>query len=225
MITGAPPDPLTLLYNKIRPGLKDTKPEVDGHSELALLLPDAIKNGVGPDFVSAQVCVSYPYCRAYDTITLKCNGEIMSHMVGQNEAPQPPNPGSPNPITVCFTVGRAYLDSAVRPSGKLDFSYTVTDQLGNTPDTDAVWSASQTADEDLAGTRLPEPILREIQNDPTDDPGIIDLEKLGNNPLLLIVLTSDPRFDLGDALSATYTGKSRRPARRGGDGDRQCRSR
>jgi len=200
-------NPLTLLYNKIRPGLKDTKPEVDGHSELALLLPDAIKNGVGPDFVSAQVCVSYPYCRAYDTITLKCNGEIMSHMVGQNEAPQPPNPGSPNPITVCFTVTRAYLESAVRPGGKLDFSYTVTDQLGNTPDTDAVWSASQTVDEDLAGTRLPAPILREIQNDPTDDPGIIDLEKLGNNPLLLIVLTSDPRFSSGDTLSATYTAK------------------
>ncbi|WP_223519502.1 hypothetical protein [Pseudomonas sp. GL-B-19] len=200
-------DPLTLLYNKIRPGLKDIKPEVDGHSELALLLPDAIKNGVGADFVSAQVCVSYPYCRAYDTITLKCNGEIMTYKVDQNEAPQPPNPGSPNPITVCFTVTRAYLDSAVRPSGKLDFSYTVTDQLGNTPDTDAVWSASQTVDEDLAGTRLPAPILREIQNDPTDDPGIIDLEKLGNNPLLLIVLTSDPRFAPGDTISATYTAK------------------
>ncbi|URM30054.1 YncE family protein [Pseudomonas frederiksbergensis] len=203
--TSAPP--LTLLYNKIRPGLKDTKPEIDGHSELELLLPDAIKNGVGPDFVSAQVCVSYPYCRAYDRISLKCNGELMTYQVGKFEAPQPPDPGSPLPITVYFTVTRAYLESAKRPSGKLDFSYTVTDQLGNTPDTDAVWSASQNVDEDLAGTRLPAPILREIQNDPDDDPGLIDLEKLAGNPLLVIVVTADDRFQTGDTINATYTAR------------------
>ncbi|MHC8391737.1 hypothetical protein ACYZTM_27845 [Pseudomonas sp. MDT2-39-1] len=197
-------EPLILLYNKIRPGLKDTRPEIEGHSELALLLPDAIKNGVGADFVSAQVCVSYPYCRAYDTITLKCNGEIMTYKVGADEAPQPPNPGSADPITVCFTVTRAYLESAVRPGGKLDFSYTVTDQLGNTPDTDAVWSASQTVDEDLAGTQLPAALLREQLNDPGDDLSVIDLEKLRGNPLLLIILTTDARFQVGYTVNALY---------------------
>lgn len=196
---------LTLLYNKIRPGLKDRFPEIDGHSELALLLPDAIKNGVDADFVSAQVCVSYPYCRAYDTITLKCNGEIMTYKVGPDEAPQPPNPGSPNPITVCFTVTRAYLESAVRPGGKLDFSCTCTDQLGNTPDTDAVWSATQTVDEDLAGLLLPAALLREQLNDPDDDLSLIDLEKLRGNPLLLIILTADSRFQPGYTLNALYT--------------------
>ncbi|MHC8391731.1 hypothetical protein ACYZTM_27815 [Pseudomonas sp. MDT2-39-1] len=197
-------DVLTALYNKIRPGLKDTRPETDGHSELVLLLPDAIKNGVGADFVSAQVCVSYPYCRAYDTITLKCNGEIMTYKVGADEAPQPPNPGSADPITVCFTVTRAYLESAVRPGGKLDFSYTVTDQLGNTPDTDAVWSASETVDEDLAGTQLPAALLREQLNDPGDDLSVIDLEKLRGNPLLLIILTTDARFQVGYTVNALY---------------------
>ncbi|URM26553.1 Ig-like domain-containing protein [Pseudomonas frederiksbergensis] len=195
------------LYNKIRPGLKDTKPEIDGHSELELLLPDAIKNGVGPDFVSAQVCVSYPYCRAYDRISLKCNGELMTYQVGQFEAPQPPDPGSAIPTTACFTVTRTYLDSAKRPSGTLDFSFTVTDQLGNTPDPDAIWSATQTVDEDLAGTRLLAPILREIQNDPGDDSSIIDLEKLGKNPLLVIVLTADNRFRAGDTINVTYTAR------------------
>lgn len=196
---------LTLLYNKIRPGLKDRFPEIDGHSELALLLPDAIKQGVGPDFVSAQVCVSYPYCRAYDTITLKCNGEIMTYKVGANEAPQPPNPGSADPITVCFTVTRDYLESAVRPDGKLDFSCTCTDQLGNTPDTDAVWSATQRVDEDLAGTLLPAALLREQLNDPDDDLSFIDLKKLRGNPLLLIILTADSRFQVGYTVNAFYT--------------------
>ncbi|MET0847828.1 MAG: hypothetical protein ABWY46_16690 [Pseudomonas sp.] len=199
---------LTLLYNKIRPGLKDRFPEIDGHSELALLLPDAIKQGVGPDFVSAQVCVSYPYCRAYDTITLKCNGEIMTYKVGADEAPQPPNPGSADPITVCFTVTRAYLDSAVRPDGKLDFSCTCTDQIGNTPDTDAVWSATQRVDEDLAGTLLSAALLREQLNDPGDDLNFIDLKKLRGNPLLLIILTADSRFQLGYTLEALYTATS-----------------
>jgi hypothetical protein len=64
-----------------------------------LLLPDVIKNGVGPDFVSAEVCVAYPYCRAYDLITLKCNGELLDPKpkVNPNQAPQPPNPGDEPP--------------------------------------------------------------------------------------------------------------------------------
>ncbi|MFJ2710986.1 hypothetical protein ACIOZM_08840 [Pseudomonas sp. NPDC087346] len=50
---GTSEPPLTMLYNAIRPGNQDTDPGVDGHSRLELLLPDAIKNGVGPDFVGA----------------------------------------------------------------------------------------------------------------------------------------------------------------------------
>ena len=198
---------LTMLYNKIRPGLKDRFPEVEGHSELELLLPDAIKNGVGPDFVSAQVCVSYPYCRAYDTITLKCNGEPTHFIVGRDEAPEPPDPGSPIATRVCFTVTRAHLEVAQRPNHELDFSYTVTDQLGNVPDTDAVWSATQTVEEDLAGTRLPAAILREILSEADDESGTIDLGKLGAY-LYVIILVRDPRFEVGDFIEATYTGQS-----------------
>ncbi|MGF6707718.1 Ig-like domain-containing protein [Pseudomonas frederiksbergensis] len=198
---------LTMLYNKIRPGLKDRFPEVEGHSELELLLPDAIKNGVGPDFVSAQVCVSYPYCRAYDTITLKCNGESTHFIVGRGEAPEPPDPGSPIATRVCFTVTRAHLEVAQRPNHELNFSYTVTDQLGNVPDTDAVWSATQTVKEDLAGTRLPAAILREILSEADDESGTIDLGKLAAY-LYVIILVRDPRFEVGDFIEATYTGQS-----------------
>ena len=37
---------LTILYNRIRPGLKDRLTDPTGHSELKLRLPTAIKNGV-----------------------------------------------------------------------------------------------------------------------------------------------------------------------------------
>ena len=198
---------LTMLYNKIRPGLNDSFPDIDGHSELKLLLPDAIKNGVGPDFVSAQVCVSYPYCRAYDTITLKCNGKSMHFVVGRDEAPEPPDPGSPIATRVCFTVTRAHLEVAQRPDHELKFSYTVTDQIGNVPDTDAIWSATQTVKEDLAGTLLPAAILREILSEAGDESGIIDLGKLAAY-LYVIILVRDPRFEVGDFIEATYTGQS-----------------
>ncbi|MFJ2486567.1 hypothetical protein ACIOVB_10505, partial [Pseudomonas sp. NPDC087639] len=207
---GTSEPPLTLLYNRIRPGLKDRLTEPGGHSELKLLLPEVIKNGVGPDFVSADVCVAYPYCRAYDLITLKCNGEFLDPKpkVNPYQAPQPPNPGSEVPITICFTITRAYLDKAKRLDHKLHFSYTVTDQLGNGPDTDAPWSPVQTVDEDLDGVLLPMPILLERKEDyPGDDASIIDLEKLAGNALLLVVLTTDNRFVVGHGVLATYTAK------------------
>ncbi|MDI3400093.1 Ig-like domain-containing protein [Pseudomonas sp. V88_4] len=208
---GTSTPPLEILYNRIRPGLKDRLTDPGGHSELKLLLPDAIKNGVGPDFVSAEVCVAYPYCRAYDLITLKCNGELLEPKpkVDPNQAPQPPNPGDEIPITICFTITRAYLDKAKRQDKKLHFSYTITDQLGNSPDTDAPWSPVQTVDEDLDGTRLPMAILLERMEDyPGDDAEEIDLVKLAGKPLLLVVLTIDPRFVAGYEVIATYTAKN-----------------
>lgn len=205
---GTSTPPLEILYNRIRPGLKDRLTDPGGHSELKLLLPEVIKNGVGADFVSAEVCVAYPYCRAYDVISLKCNGELLEPKpkVNPNLAPQPPNPGDETPITICFTVTRAFLDKAKRQDKKLHFSYTVTDQIGNGPDTDAPWSPVQSVDEDLDGTRLPMPILLERKEDyPGDDASIIDLEKLAGNPLLLVVITKDNRFAVGDEIVATYT--------------------
>lgn len=198
---------LATLYNKIRPGLKDTKPDQDGHSELGMTLSDEIKNGVGPGFVSAQICFTYPYCRANDIITLKCNGELKTFKVSSNEAPNPPDPGSAIPTTVCFIVDRPFLESAVRPSGTFDFSYTVTDQLGNTPDTYAIWSASQTVEEDLAGLLLKPLILRELLSDALDPSETFDLGKVATE-FWAIILTNDPRFEAGHTIVVTLVIKN-----------------
>lgn len=202
---GTSEPPLTVLYNRIRPGLKDRFPDIDGHSELGLDLSDLIKQGVGKDFVSAPVCFIYPYCRAYDTITLKCNGETQTFPVSKDQAPEPPNPGSEVPTTLCFTVEREFLDKAKRQNKVLNFSYTVTDQLLNGPDPDAVWSAAVAVNEDLDGTLLDKPILLErLEDFPGDDAGTIELEKLANNDLLLVILTKDDRFVVGYDVKATF---------------------
>lgn len=204
---GTSTPPLEILYNRIRPGMKDRLTDPGGHSELKLLLPDVIKNGVGPDFVSAEVCVAYPYCRAYDVITLKCNGELLEPKpkVNPNQAPQPPNPGDEVPITICFTITRAFLDKAKRLNKKLDFIFSVTDQIGNGPDPDPPWSRSYTVSEDLDGTLLDKPILLERKEDyPGDDAETIDLEKLAGGPLLLVVMTKNNRFVVGYEIVATY---------------------
>lgn len=196
--------PLELLYNKVRPGNQDTTPGDGEHSELELILSDALRNGVGPDFpaTGAQVCVSYPYCRAFDRIRLNLNGHDVYHDVTEEEVP---DPWFSDPVKVCFSVTRADLDKA-GDHPKFNISYTVTDQLGNNPDPDSLWSAVQTIDVDLAGYRLPKALLREIRDDPEDDPDI-QLEKLGANDLLIVVLTSDPRFLFGDLIFATFTAK------------------
>jgi YVTN family beta-propeller protein len=196
-------EPLKILYNAIRPGIEDRIHGDDGHSELKLILPqDVLENGIDADRAAqgVQVCFSYPYCRAYDRIWLNCNGQDVYRDVTHDEAPAKP---SAEPTRICVTVDKAVFERA-GDHPLFVFSYTVTDQVGNGPDTDSPWSATQVVDVDLAGNRLPEPILREIQNDPSDEPSTIDLEKLGSNPLLLIVLTHDPRFQAGDSISATY---------------------
>lgn len=199
---------VTGLYNRIRPGHEAAKPTNGVHSELKLQLPEAILKGVAADFVSAQICFSYPYCRAYDLITLRCNGERQTCTVSAMQAPPPPDPGSAVPATVCFTITRAFLDKAKRSHHKLLFDYTVTDQLGNTVDPAALWSASREVEENLDGTRFLPLIFREVQSDTGDISETIDLEKLARNPLLMIVRTAGGRFQAGDTINATYISRS-----------------
>ncbi|MGW8466460.1 YncE family protein [Pseudomonas sp. CLCA07] len=204
---GSSEPPLEILYNDIRPGNQDTTPgPPHDHSRLELLLPDAIKNGVGPDFPVAgvQVCVRYPYCRAHDLIRLNCNGYDVLHTVTPSQAPAQ---GSDTPVTVCFTVTRSDLEAA-KDHPQFVFSFTVTDQIGNGPDTDAPWSAAHIVDVDLAGQRLPAPILLENLADfPGDDSSLIEREKLGSKPLSVFVKTEDSRISIGDRIVAVYTAK------------------
>ncbi|MCL5226502.1 hypothetical protein M4Z12_10415, partial [Pseudomonas sp. In614] len=197
---------LELLYNLVRPGNQDRAPgpgENDGHSELELLLPDEIKNDVGPDFPVAgvPVCVSYPFCRAYDRIRLNLNGHDVYHTVTPLEAPLP---GSATPVKVCFTVTRADL-AAGGDHPQFNISYTLTDQCGNGPDPDAPWSASQVVDVDLAGRQLVAPDLAEDPDDPSDDPATIDLIKLGTKDLTVSVHTFAPVWQVNDRIRVAYT--------------------
>ncbi|MDR9864967.1 YncE family protein [Pseudomonas baetica] len=206
---GTSTPPLEILYNRIRPGgVHRPGSSAGGHSELELLLDDLIQNGVGPDFVSAQVCVSYPYCRAYDTILFKCNAEIIYIKVTPDQAPPPPNPGSGVPTRICFTIDRAFLDKAKGQDQKLHFSYTVVDQLLNPTDPAATNSPTQVVVEDLDGKSLPMPLLLERLSDyPGDDLRKIDLTLLAGDPLKLVVVTADKRFVVGYIIEATYTAK------------------
>ncbi|WP_095191868.1 YncE family protein [Pseudomonas sp. Irchel 3E19] len=206
---GTSTPPLEILYNRIRPGgVHRPGSSAGGHSELELLLDDLIQNGIGPDFVSAQVCVSYPYCRAYDTIRFNCNAQFMHIKVTPDQAPPPPNPGSGVPTRICFTIDRAFLDKAKGQDQKLHFSYTVVDQLLNPTDPAATNSPTQVVDEDLDGKSLPMPLLLErLEEYPGDDLGKIELAKLAGNPLKLVVVTADKRFVVGYIIEATYTAK------------------
>lgn len=196
--------PLSYIYNRIRPGIKDDLTVPGGHSKLKLLLPDEIKNGVGPGFTTAQVAVQYPYARAYDRISFMCNGKILEVSVGPTEAPEPPDHGSETPTTIYFDVERAFLELAKQQDHRLAFLFTVYDQLNNSADPDAQWSKPQIVEEDLDNTRLAKPVLREQLNDPGDTPDI-DLGKLKDKPLLIVVATMDPRFVTGYKVTTFYT--------------------
>ncbi|WP_242209066.1 MULTISPECIES: Ig-like domain-containing protein, partial [unclassified Pseudomonas] len=84
----------------------------------------------------------------------------------------------------------------------------VTDQLLNGPDPDAVWSVVLAVPEDLDGTLLNKAILLErIEDYPEQGSGKIELDKLGNNDLSLVILTTDDRFVVDYTINATYTAK------------------
>ncbi|WP_336346948.1 hypothetical protein [Pseudomonas monsensis] len=198
---------LTLLYNTIRPGIEDRSPGDSAHSELQLILPqDVLDDGIDADRAKqgVQVCFAYPYCRAYDQIRLNCNGQDVAHTVTAAEAPPIP---SAEPTRVCVMVEEAvFLRAGDNP--KFIFSYTVTDQLGNGPDTDSPYSGTVEVDVNLKETRLVAPDLAEDPDDPTDDPSTIDLDKLAGKDLTVLVHTFAPLWQPNDRIRVTYTASS-----------------
>lgn len=158
---------LTLLYNAIRPGIEDRTPGDGAHSELQLILPqDVIDDGIDAERAKqgVQVCFAYPYCRAYDVIRLNCNGKDVVRTVTATEAPATP---SAEPTTICVMVGEDVFQQA-GDNPKFVFSYTVTDQLGNGPDTDSPYSGTVEVNVHLKETRLVAPFLVKPAKDPID---------------------------------------------------------
>jgi hypothetical protein len=195
---------LTLRYNAIRPGIEDRTPGDYAHSELQLILPqDVIDEGIDADRAKqgVQVCFAYPYCRAYDEIRLNCNGKDVLRTITAAEAPATP---SAEPTTICVMVGEDVFQQA-GDNPKFVFSYTVTDQLGNGPDTDSPYSGTVEVDVHLRETRLVAPDLAEDPDDPSDDPSTIDLMKLGSKDLTVLVHTFAPLWQPNDKIRVTYT--------------------
>jgi YVTN family beta-propeller protein len=194
---------LSLLYNAIRPGNQDRTPGDGAHSELQLILPpDVIDDGIDAERAKqgVQVCFAYPYCRAYDVIRLNCNGQDVVRTVTATEAPATP---SAEPTTICVMVGEEVFQQA-GDNPKFVFSYTVTDQLGNGPDTDSPYSGTVEVDVHLKETRMVAPDLAEDPDDPSDDPRTIDLTKLGSKDLTVLVHTFAPLWQPNDKIRVTY---------------------
>ena len=195
---------LMLLYNAIRPGMQDRTPGDGAHSELELILPqDVINDGIDAERArqGVQVCFSYPYCRAHDKIWLNCNGQDVYRTVTTNEAPAIP---TAEPTTLCVMVEEAVFERA-GDSPTFVFSYTVTDQLGNGPDTDSPWSGTVIVDVHRKDARLVAPDLAENPDDPTDDPRTIDLAKLAGKDLTVLVHAFAPQWQPNDRIRVSYT--------------------
>jgi hypothetical protein len=201
---GTSEPPLEILYNAIRPGIEDRIHGDDGHSELELILPrDVLDDGIDADRAAqgVQVCFSYPYCRAYDKIWLNCNGQDVYRDVTAAEAPAIP---SAEPTRICVTVDKAVFERA-GDHPQFVFSYTVTDQLGNGPDTDSPWSLSLLVDVYLKTNRLVAPDMAEDPDDPGDDPKTIDLNKLGSKDLTVLVHAFAPLWQPDDIIRVKYS--------------------
>ncbi len=195
--------PQKLLYNAIRPGKEDTTPGDGAHSRLKITLPnDVIENGIDAERAKEGVLVSfsYPYCRAHDAIWLNCNGVDVLRVVTETEAPAIP---SDTPTTITVLVEEAIFLRAGDSPGFV-FSYTVIDQLGNGPDTDSPYSGQELVDVHLGEKRFTKPILREELDDPDDKPDI-ELGKLKDEPLKIVIVPTDDRFVAGYKVTTFYT--------------------
>ncbi|QAX85554.1 hypothetical protein C2E19_17615 [Pseudomonas sp. DTU12.3] len=195
---------LTVLYNAIRPGMEDRTPGDGAHSELGLILPaDVLEDGIDAERAKQGVlcCFSYPYCRAHDVIWLNCNGQDVYRTVSVSEAPATP---SSEPTTLCVMVEEeVFIRAGDHPN--FVFSFTVTDQLGNGPDTDSPWSGIVPVDVNLTQQRLVAPDVTEDPDDPNDDPATIDLDKLGSKDLTVLVHAFAPLWQLNDVIRMLYS--------------------
>jgi hypothetical protein len=195
--SGVSSPPLRLMYNNVRPGGTADEPIGEGNSNLSLKLPqDVLDNGI--DFERAeqgvQVCVSYPYCRPYDSIWIDCNGVDFTYEVSETEA----------------ELGQVYFEifndtfELAGDSANFIFKYTVVDQCKNGPDLRAPYSVPVSVVVDLKGNRLDAPTV--IEADPTTK--VIDLGDLGLKDVTVEVKTPATGFEVDDTVSLTWSGFS-----------------
>lgn len=188
---------LRLMYNDIRPGGKAPEPVGEGHSNLLLTLPpDVLDYGIDVERAEQGVliCISYPYCRPYDTIWLDCNGLGFKYEVNEDEAEL----GHVDFMLFKDTFERAGDDTV------FIFKYTVVDQCSNGPDPRAPYSVPVSVVVDLKGIRLEAPTVKEA--DPITN--VIELGDLGVNDVTVEVETPGSAFEVNDKVHLTWNGLS-----------------
>lgn len=200
--------PLTIKYNKIPPGIKDEIEGDEGHSKLKLILPQEVtEDGIDADLAAqgVQVYFNYPYCRAYDRISLRCNGHEVHRVVHPDEAPPTP---TTQPTTIGLLLDKAFFEAA-GDNPQASFDYTVADEITNGADPTSPYSKPIRVVVDLKGTRMAAPDMAEDPDDPTDPSDTIDLNKLGTNDLTVQVHVLEPGWVINDIVRVKYTATPR----------------
>jgi hypothetical protein len=196
--------PLTIKYNKIRPGIEDKIKGDEGHSELHLILPqDVIEDGVDADRAAqgVQAYCQYPYCRPYDEISFHCNDHVLTHVVQPDEAPPTP---TDEPTAIGIWLDKAFFEAAGDSLQSVVY-FTAEDELTNTADPSSPFSKPIRLVTDLKGARMAAPDIAEDPDDPDDAPDTVDLNKLGTKDLTVQVHVLAPVWAINDTVRVKYT--------------------
>ncbi|WP_454566119.1 hypothetical protein, partial [Pseudomonas sp. AIG] len=182
---------LWALYSATLPGGNDV-PGSGEHPGLGISLPaewgdpasideDKIEKGV-------PLTLTYSHIKAYDKVTVEIGNERFDF------------PVTPAEVGESFV---AKIESKhfelIGSQENCPFSYTVVDQLLNATHKRR-WSKIIRANINL----LAKPILREVLDDAEDEATEIDLGKLADDDLLVLVSTRSDAFNLGDKIKAEY---------------------
>ena len=185
---------LWALYSATLPGGNDV-PGSGEHPGLGISLPaewgdpasideDKIEKGV-------PLTLTYSHMKAYDKVTVEIGNERFDF------------PVTPAEVGESFV---AKIESKhfelIGSQENCPFSYTVVDQLLNATHKRR-WSKIIRANINL----LAKPILREVLDDAEDEATKIDLGKLADDDLLVLVSTRSDAFNLGDKIKAEYTAR------------------
>ncbi|MDR0278634.1 MAG: hypothetical protein LBJ37_12195 [Paucimonas sp.] len=191
---GGESTPIAILVRTLFPGGTDPEPDAPGHQNLAAPEPetdsideDAAKNGV------KVTIAGYPNMREFDRITLSWGGELLRHEVTQAEV---------DASTLDILVDEATIFAA-GASDQLVLVYKVIDEVHNAS---SDWSIRTYVKVEIGTDLFDAPMVEnpDIDADPYD---VIDLEKLGDDDLLVNVMAAPGgKLEQGDLVTLSWVG-------------------
>ncbi|SEM74259.1 hypothetical protein SAMN04487857_104333 [Pseudomonas sp. ok272] len=192
-----PEDPSTALRVLVKldlPGDRDKDPHLPGHSELHIVqLPqDVIDNGVDVEWAARGVPMTIPVyvnIAEHDVVQVQWGTAFLApHEVTVEQA------AGTVPIVITATQDDILAGG---DSNALRVHYEIHDQVWNYSET---WSLRTTVKVEAGAWRLEAPIIQESQND------IIDLSRLNNQPVTVMIRVDGADFALGDTITMTWIG-------------------